>query len=73
MTREEQAIARAIAEKIGIHRGMIATDVGTIYPFLPPHRKNDNEFRVHNQARLDERGDAFDVEIIVKKRTGYIG
>lgn len=73
MTNEEKAIARALAEYLGMRGGRLATDVGAVVPFLPPHRKNGNELRVHDQVDLRVKGEEYDVEIVVKKRTGYIG
>jgi hypothetical protein len=76
MTNEEKAIARAIAEHLGMRGGKLATDVGSVEPYLPPHRANGNELRVklaHQQLGATYAEEDYDVRVIVAKRTGYIG
>lgn len=74
MTNEEKAIARAIAEHLGMRGGALGTDVGSVTPFLPPHRANGNELRVkiagETHAPCDEQ--LYDVVVMVKKRVGYL-
>jgi hypothetical protein len=67
MTNEEKAIARAIAEHLGMAIKSIATDVGAATPSIPPYRANGNDLRV------TVGGEEYDVRVIVVKREGYIG